>query len=197
MPTELDRRFDEELARVTGPGGRLVIGRDELGRGIVTNFPATLPEFFKAFCAVNGANEAVVAGDERLTFADLDRISDRLAPGLIARGVAKGDRVALAMRNCAAWIVSYMAIIKAGGVATLLNGWWESHEMEHAIRLTEPKLIIADGPRGKRIAARCSDYDTVGLPVEEPVEQAIAPLLSGARGDEPLPQLSPEDDATI
>jgi len=197
MPNELDRRFDEELARVVGPGGRLVIGKDELGRGIVTNFPATLPEFFKAFCALNAANEAVVCGDERLTFADLDHISDRAARGLVVRGVAKGERIAIAMRNCPSWIVSYMAIIKAGGIATLLNGWWESHEMEHAIRLTEPKLIIADAPRAKRIAAKCDDYEIVGLTIEEPVERAIAPLLEGATGDEALPKLSPEDDATI
>src|SRR6476661_7958281 len=91
MPNELDRRFDEELARVTGPGGRLVIGKDDLGRGIVTNFPATLPLFFRTFCALNGASEAVVAGDERLNFAELDRISDRLARGLVGRGIQKGD----------------------------------------------------------------------------------------------------------
>ena len=197
MPNELDRRFDEELAQVVGPGGRLVIGKDELGRGIVTNFPATLPQFFKTFCSLNAANEAVVAGDERLTFADLDRVSDRLAPSLIERGIAKGDRVGIAMRNCPAWIISYMAVIKAGGVATLLNGWWESQEMEHAIRLTEPKLIIADGLRAKRIADRCDGYAIVGLPIEERVEQAIAPLLGGAGGDQPLPELSPDDDATI
>ena len=94
--------------RITGPGGRLVIGRDELGRAIVENFPATLPEFFKAFCALNAANEAVVAGEERLTFADLDRISDRVAHGLVARGIGKGDRVGIAMRNSPSWILSYM-----------------------------------------------------------------------------------------
>ena len=197
MKSELDRRYDEELARVIGPGGRIVIARDELGRAIVTNFPATLPEFFKAFCALNAANEAVVCGEERLTFADLDRVSDRLAHGLVARGVAKGDRVGIAMRNCPSWIVSHMAILKAGGVAALLNGWWESHEMEHAIRLTEPKLIIADGPRAKRIAAKCTDYEIVALEIERNVEDAIAPLLEGSSGDEPLPQLFPEDGATI
>ena len=197
MPNELDRRFDEELARVTGPGGRLAIGHDELGRAIVTNLPPTLPAFFKAFCALNAPNEAVVAGEERLTFADLDRISDRLTQGLIARGIAKGDRVAIAMRNCPAWIVSYMAIIKAGGVATLLNGWWEAAEMEHAILLTAPKLIIADPPRAKRIAERCSTFETVCLPIGEPVELAIAPLLGGIEGGHALPELSPCDDATI
>src|SRR5690242_15134462 len=104
MPSELDRRFDEELARVTGPGGRLVIGKDELGRAIVENFPATLSSFFRAFCALNAENEGLVSGEERFSFADLDRISDRVAHGLAARGIAKGDRVAIAMRNCASWI---------------------------------------------------------------------------------------------
>src|SRR5437016_4424376 len=140
-----------------------------------TNFPATLPAFFKAFSALNAGNEAVVAGEERLSFADLDRISDRLAHGIVARGIVKGDRVGIAMRNCPAWIVSYMAIIKAGGIATLLNGWWEPFEMEHAVQLTEPKLIIADAPRAKRIAVRCTDREIVSLPIELPVEDAIAP----------------------
>src|SRR5947208_8076159 len=197
MPNELDRRFNEELARVVGPGGRLVIGEDELARPIVTNLPPTLPAFFKTFAALNGANEAVVAGDERLTFADLDRISDRLALALIGRGTGKGDRVAIAMRNCPAWIVTYMAALKAGAVATLLNGWWEPAEMEHAIGLTDPKLIIADEPRAKRIAHRCSGYEIVSLPIDLPVEQAIAPLSDGANEDRSLPQLLPDDDATI
>ena len=83
------------------------------------------PLFFKTFCALNADVEAVVAGDERLTFADLDAISDRLARGLVARGIGKGDRVGIAMRNCPAWIVAYMAVVKAGAVATLLNGWWQ------------------------------------------------------------------------
>ncbi|MFL6841106.1 MAG: AMP-binding protein, partial [Sphingomicrobium sp.] len=105
MANELDRRFDEILAAVYGPGGRLITGSDELGRPIVTNFPATLPSFFHTFAELNGSNEAVVAGDERLNFADLDRISERLAHALVGRGVAKGDRIGIAMRNCPAWIV--------------------------------------------------------------------------------------------
>jgi acyl-CoA synthetase (AMP-forming)/AMP-acid ligase II len=115
----------------------------------------------------------------------------------VARGIAKGDRVAVAMRNCPAWIVSYMAIVKAGGIATLLNGWWEPAEMEHAILLTEPRLVIADPPRAKRIAERCGRFETVCLPIERPVEQAIALLLEGAGENARLPELAPEDDATI
>src|SRR5258708_2590414 len=191
MQTELDRRFDEELAKVIGPGGKLEITHDEHGSAIAAKLPPTLPAFFRSFCALNGAVEAVVAGEERLTFADLDRISEGLAHGLAARGVGIGDRVGIMMRNCPAWIVSYMAILKAGAVATLLNGWWEAHEAEHAITLTDPKLIIADASRAKRIIERCQDRSVVTLPIELPLEQAIAELLAGADAGRPLPQGAP------
>ena len=196
MPSELDRRFDDMLARVIGPGGRLIIGEDELGRAIVTNFPATLPSLFRTFCALNADSEAIVAGEERLSFADLDRWSEQLAKALASRGIAKGDRVGIAMRNCPSWVVSYMAILKAGAVATLLNGWWQPHEMGHALELVEPKLILADGPRAKRIEGVCGGCELVSLPIEQDLEQALAPLLDGAT-DALLPEVAPEDEATI
>jgi len=196
MPSELARRYDEMLADLTEPGGRLVLDRDDQGRVIVANFPATLPELFRTFCALHATNEAIVAGDERLSFADLDRISERLAHGLAARGIAKGDRVGIAMRNSPAWVVAYMAIAKAGGIATLINGWWEAREMEHALALTEPRLILADAARAKRIAARCADCELVTLPIEQPVETALSELLGSTDGDA-LPEVAPEDDATI
>ena len=195
MPSELDRRFDEALARLTAPGGQLVIGKDELGRAIVTNFPATLPELFRVFCALNADKEAVVARAERLSFAELDRISERVAHGLVERGIVKGDRVGIAMRNCPSWVVGYMAILKAGGVATLLNGWWEAREMEHALELTRPALILADPARAAKIAARCADQSILTVDVGQPVETALAELMSDGEGS--LPDFAAEDDATI
>ena len=197
MRTELDLRFDEELAKATGPGGRIVIDRDAEGRAIVGNFPATLPLFFKTFCALNGQVEAIVAGDERLTFADLDHWSDKLAKALVTRGIRKGDRVAIAMRNCPAWVVGHMAILKVGGISTLLNGWWEAEEMRLAIELTEPVLILADPPRAKRLAERCGNVETLSLPIERPLAEVLAELLEGADENAVLPEIVPEDDATI
>ncbi|QIK96770.1 acyl--CoA ligase [Sphingomonas sp. HDW15A] len=196
MRSELDRKFDETLAEIIGPGGRLVIERDEFGRAYVANFPATLPLFFKTFCALNSSVEGVVAGEERLTFADLDRISDQLAHALASRGIAKGDRVGIAMRNCPSWIVGYMAILKAGAIAVLLNGWWEKNEFQQALELTAPKLILADGPRARRIA-EAGSWSVAALPIEQPVQEAFAALIDGAHLDSPLPDVLPEDDATI
>ncbi|MEO5972681.1 MAG: class I adenylate-forming enzyme family protein [Sphingomicrobium sp.] len=198
MPSELDRKFDEMFARVTGPGGRLVIERDADGRAIAANLPATLPALFRTFCAAHGATEAIISGKERLSFADLDAWSERVAFALVARGVAKGDRVGIAMRNCPAWVICYMAALKAGAIATLLNGWWQPAELEHALALTEPTLIIADAPRAARIAA-CgrAGFDLVSLAVDLPAQLALAPLLDGGGEGATLPDISPEDDATI
>jgi long-chain acyl-CoA synthetase len=193
--TDLDRKFDAVLAAVTGPGGRVILDRDEQGRTIVANFPATLPLFFKTFCMLNADVEAIIAGDERLTFRQLDEISDRLARGLVERGIGRGDRVGIAMRNCPAWVVSYMAAIKAGAIATLLNGWWQSEELEHALQLTEPKLILADAPRAKRIAAACTSCAVETIDIDRHAEDAFADFLGA--GEVSLPEIAPDDDATI
>jgi acyl-CoA synthetase (AMP-forming)/AMP-acid ligase II len=197
MPSELDRKFDAMLAAVTGPGGRIQLGRDEQGRAIVTNLPATLPIFFDAFCMINAATVAVVAGDERLTFAQLNEHATRLAKALVARGIGKGDRVAIAMRNCPSWIVSYMAALKAGAIATLVNGWWQPDELAHGLTLTEPKLVIADAGRAGKIEATGLSFEIVTLAVERHIDEALAPLLSDGSEAVSLPEVAPEDDATI
>ena len=198
MPlTDLDRKYDAVLAAVTGPGGRVILDKDAEGRTIVGNFPQTLPMFFKTFCALNAGVEAVIAGDERLTFAQLDEISERLALGLVARGIAKGDRIAIAMRNCPVWIVAYMASLKAGAIATLLNGWWQVEELDHALALTEPALILADEPRAHRIDSTNCSAPVEIIAIEKPVEEAYADFLVATTEGTLLPAIVPEDDATI
>ena len=197
MPSELDRKFDDVLAEVIGEGGRFSIGRDEAGRAIVTNLPATLPILFDAFCVLHAETEAVVAGGEGLTFGDLGEHSTALAHILAGGwGIKKGDRVAIAMRNCPAWVVAYMAVLKAGGIATLINGWWQADEMRHALALTAPALILADETRAKRLAAGGCAIPIAALPVDLPLEGALAPLFARG-GTAELPQIGPEDDATI
>lgn len=56
--------------------------------------------------------------ERRLTFEQVFAWRDQLAPMLHIR---RGDRVAICMRNRAEWIVAFMAVIKAGGIAALLN----------------------------------------------------------------------------
>jgi long-chain acyl-CoA synthetase len=193
--SELDRKFDATLAAVTGPGGRLVIGKDEQGRAIVANFPATLPTLLRTFCALNADTEALVAANERFTFAQLDQWSERVARSLAGRGIRKGDRVAIAMRNCPSWIIAYMAALKAGAVATLLNGWWQTDELRHALEIARPALVIADPPRAARIDAAGIGAPVCTIEVDQRLEAALKPLLEA--GEKDLPEIAPGDDATI
>ena len=198
MPSALDREYDAVLAKVTGPGGPVQLGQDAEGRAIVANFPPTLLAMFDFFCMLNGATEAVVADGERLTFAELNEAATRVAKALVGGfGIRKGDRVAIAMRNCPAWIVTYMAALKAGAIATLVNGWWQAEEMRHGLELATPKLIIADTPRAQRLADAGCAFEHVALPVEKPIDEALAPLLARAGEEAALPEIGPDDDATI
>ena len=198
MPSELDRRFDRKMAEVNGPGGVIEISRDEKGQALAANMPATIPGLLAAFCKVNAEHEAIVAGDERLYFPEIALWSGRVARALVARGIRKGDRVGIAMRNCPAWIVCYFAILEAGGIATLLNGWWECHELDHALTLTEPVLVLTDEARAKRIGDCSAKVQTLTLPIDQPLERALAPLLDVEGADTAeLPAIAPEDDATI
>ena len=198
MPSILDRRFDAAAAAITGPGGLLTAARDERGLLHVPALPATVPGFFDLTCAMNGAATAVIAGDERLTFAQLNEQANAAARALVgAHEVRPGDRVGIAMRNAPAWIVAYMAVLKAGGVATLLNGWWQRHELAHALRLTEPALVIADAPRAARVAEAGHAGAVLTLPIERPVTEAMASLTLPGHEDAVLPTIAPDDDATI
>jgi acyl-CoA synthetase (AMP-forming)/AMP-acid ligase II len=196
--SELDRKFDAVLAQVTGPGGRILIGDDADGRKIVTNLPPTLPGLFDAFCALHGATTAVIAGGERITFAELNAEATKAARALVGGwGVKKGDRIAIAMKNCPSWIVTYMAALKAGAIATLVNGWWQADELRQGLALTEPCLVICDAPRAKNLVATGNGAASVTLPIDRPIAEALAPLLARGGDEAALPDIAPEDDATI
>ena len=197
MPSALDQQYEAVLGMLTGEGGMLQIGEAEDGRKYVSNFPPTLPGLFDAFAMMNADKLAVISGDERLTFAELNALSTRLAKALVARGTKKGDRIAIAMRNCTAWIVAYQAILKAGGVATLINGWWREEELRHALELTEPTMVIAATPHTQMVKSLDLGIDVVDVDIAEYGEKAFGSLLIGGHDAIALPQVTPDDDATI
>ncbi len=64
-----------------------------------------------------GDREALVCGDERLSWRDLDDRVARIAGGLAARGIRAGDRVALYLSNRTAFVVALFAIQRLGAIA--------------------------------------------------------------------------------
>lgn len=77
-----------------------------------------------------------------LTYAELDRLSGSLAAALIDMGLKTGDRVALIMPNIAAFIISYYAVLKAGGVVAATNPTYPAEKMQYQINDCGAEIII-------------------------------------------------------
>ena len=199
MRTELDQRMDTMMAALTGEGGQLALG-SHMRRGVemptIAVAPPTLAAYFAHYCQEHAAATFLVSDDERITFAEIHTAAMRIARGLIAEhGIAKGDRVGIAMRNSPAWIALYMGILIAGGVATLLNGWWQSEELAAAIEDVDCTLIFADAPRVDRLKG--IDTRVIGIDDCLPFAESIAPAIGGADDDVALPEVTADDHATI
>ena len=57
----------------------------------------------------------------KLTYGQLDDLSDRLAAGLAAMGIKKGDRVAIIFPNTPQFVIAFFGVLKAGGIVVALN----------------------------------------------------------------------------
>jgi long-chain acyl-CoA synthetase len=77
-----------------------------------------------------------------MTFAELDRASDALAAGLVAMGVKKGDRVAIVMPNSVAFVTSFYAILKAGGVVAATNPTYPADKMKFQIDDSGAEVVL-------------------------------------------------------
>ncbi len=204
MPSTLDLRIDQAIADLSGQGGPLPLGTYTLASGVdvpmVAAAPSNLRDYFAHFCAQHGAADFIVDGDERLSFTQSFAAAKQVAHALVGtHGVKKGDRIGIAMRNAPSWIVLYMGIIMAGGVATLLNGWWQGSELCAGIDDVGCTLVFADPPRAKRLE-EC-DATPGGLvilvDVALPLAEALAPVIGSDDGSAALPELTGDDLATI
>ena len=89
---------------------------------------------------------ALSFGDRHLTYRQLDGRVNRLARALHARGVAKGDRVAVLMQNRLEVVESYLAVVKLGAIAVPINFRLVAAEVEYILSDSGAKVLIVDEP---------------------------------------------------
>jgi long-chain acyl-CoA synthetase len=71
-----------------------------------------------------------LAVQAKLTYRELDELSDRFAAALAAQGIKKGARVAIMLPNCPQQAVFYFGVLKAGAVVVNTNPTYPPHELE-------------------------------------------------------------------
>ncbi|GGE05426.1 fatty acid--CoA ligase [Tsuneonella deserti] len=200
MATELDNALDRMMDTLVAPGGPFeTVPFERFGTELraFKNAPPSLAHYFAHYCAQNGDSEFLIDGETRLNYAQTYTAARAVAAGLIERhGVKKGDRVGIAARNSANWIIAYMGALMAGGCATLLNGFWTGEELAFGVELAECKLILADAQRAARLEgtnhrARVIVFGHGGDPAEGLAE------VWGDAAAATLPEVGPDDVATI
>ena len=114
------------------------------------NGPKRLVDLWAA-AAAHADKTFIVYRDDRVTYDAFRRASRAFAQALVAAGIEKGDRVAIAMRNQTEWPVVFYAAALAGAVATPLNAWWTANELAFALRDCGAKALVMDDERCARL----------------------------------------------
>ncbi|MGH2362781.1 MAG: AMP-binding protein, partial [bacterium] len=85
---------------------------------------------------------ALIFKGAKLSYEQLEQLSDRFAGGLVALGVAPGDRVALGLPNCPQFVIAEFGAWKAGAIVCPFNPTYSDREMEDALNATGAETVV-------------------------------------------------------
>ncbi|MFH1415350.1 MAG: class I adenylate-forming enzyme family protein [Elusimicrobiota bacterium] len=106
--------------------------------------------------------EALISKGVRLTYADLKKKVDCMAAALSQRGVKKGDRVAVLLRNTFEVVVAYFAIMKTGGIEVALNPVTESRQnIEYALNDCQAEFLVTHSRHAELISDTIPSLNTI------------------------------------
>lgn len=107
---------------------------------------------------------AMVYRGQRYRYADLDRMASRVACGLTAHGIGRGDRVALYCSNRPGFVIAYFGILKTGACAVMLETGLTSRDLVTELRDSEARALFAfdglgDTAHGERALAAVDEAE--------------------------------------
>jgi long-chain acyl-CoA synthetase len=119
---------------------------------------------------------AVVAGDRRLSWGELDAAVDRAAAGFAAHGLAAGDRVAVQLPNGLDWLRASLGALRAGLVVVPVNTAYTDPELEYVLGDSGSALLVAATDRAPVGGVPvCAGPPEAEGPVAEPAVEPTAP----------------------
>jgi fatty-acyl-CoA synthase len=79
----------------------------------------------------------------RYSYAELEAEVNRLARGLLAAGLGRGERIGIWSPNCAEWVLIQYATAKIGAILVNINPAYRTHEAEYALRQSGCRMLVA------------------------------------------------------
>lgn len=154
--------------------------------------PAHFHQLLSDNVALRREAEALVAGDIRLTWAQLGRECDRVARAIAGHGVTRGDRVVMIFNNTPGFVLTLFALARLGAIAVPISIRTSAHEVAFFLENSGAVLLLHDGrqdgrlPQGQNAPFVAYDDLTDGpdLPESLSDEEDIAFILytSGTTG---------------
>ncbi|MFM9614550.1 long-chain-fatty-acid--CoA ligase [Streptomyces niveiscabiei] len=132
-----------------------------------------LAGFLEDSAARHPERTAIVFGELRLTYAQVDGAAAQVANLLVAAGIRPGDKVALSMPNLPYFTFAYYGILKAGATVVPLNVLLKPREIAYHLRDSDAKALIAfsgtpELPIGQYAREAVAEADGVDLFVVDP-----------------------------
>ncbi|KQS73880.1 class I adenylate-forming enzyme family protein [Modestobacter sp. Leaf380] len=113
------------------------------GRSDVRTFDGLV----RAAATASGSAPALVQGERRLSWTELDAAVDRAAAGYAARGLTAGERVAVQLPNGVDWVVAVVGALRAGLVVVPVNTAYTDPELEHLLGDSGARLLVGTTER--------------------------------------------------
>ena len=85
---------------------------------------------------------AIIDGERRFTYRELDSYADQFAAALAGLGVSKGDRVGILAPNCVEFEIAFFGIIRTGAIATTVNSGYREREIAHQLNDSGANVLI-------------------------------------------------------
>jgi fatty-acyl-CoA synthase len=132
----------------------------------------TIGDDLERTTARHGGRDALISRHQgiRLSYAELSAEVDRMARGLLAAGIARGDRVGIWSPNCAEWVITQYATAKVGAILVNINPAYRTHELAFVLRQAGVRLLVSAS------AFKTSDYRAMVGEVRgecEPLERVV------------------------
>ncbi|WP_017625085.1 AMP-binding protein [Nocardiopsis chromatogenes] len=140
-----------------------------------------LADLFEGVAARVPDRTALVCGDERRTYAELDARAGRLARHLAARGVRPGDRVAQYLYNGPHYVEALLAALKIRAVPVNVNYRYVAGELRSLLADADPAALVHDAAFDGRVAGSASAAPSLRCTVRVPdgYEEALASAPDG------------------
>lgn len=161
---------------------------EEWNDTVLQGSSAGLVERFEAQARTRPDAPAVVDGEVRLGYAELDRRANRLARALIARGVRRGQVVGLHLRRSAELAVGALGVLKAGAACLPLDPDLPGERLAGMVEDAAPAVVLTGEPAPPEewlplaaVEAEAEREDAPGVPAS-PDDLAYVIYTSGSTG---------------